>query len=178
MVRTSIGAAAEFSWDHHRNMWHNQLLSCSCCAHSDQVKIWILSLNFSSPEGQRAQGQGGSSGTLISGTRMSTVDIWQSQFLTWSIPRTFPCGQSRIGKLPPLTSSAITKCFCAGLVKTLKTLVEFSYLQIDLGLFTGFGHVWACLRHYHISQVDFWTFQRPHVPPGLFEGWLREVCSS
>lgn len=80
--------------------------------------------NFFFPKGQRAPGQGGSLGMLISGTNMSIVDIWQNQFLMWSIPRTLPCGQSRTGKLPPPTSSCITKCFCAGLVKTLETLVS------------------------------------------------------
>lgn len=56
-------------------------------------------------------------------------------------PRTLPCGQSRTGKLPLLTSSSVTQCFCAGLVKTSKKPVEFSYLQIGLGPFTDFGHV-------------------------------------
>lgn len=123
---------------------------------------------LSSPKG--AHGQGGSVGMLISGTKMSTADTWQSQFLTWSIPRTLPCGLSRTDKLPPLTSSSITKCFCAGLVKTPKTLLEFSYLRTVVGPFTGFGHVWVFLRHYHTSQVDLWTFWGSHVSPGVFNG--------
>ena len=86
----------------------------------DQVKTWSFSLSFFPPEGQREQDQGDSLSTLISGTKMSTVEnksgkagFWHGEFL-----QVCPVAKMELMKFPPLTSSAVIKCFCAALIKT------------------------------------------------------------
>lgn len=90
---------------------------------------------------------------LISGTKISIVENKNGKASFWhgELLQVCPVAKIELTKLPPLTSPAVIKCFCAGLVKTPNTLVKLSYLQIGLGPFTVLGHVWVVLRHYCVS---------------------------